>query len=67
MTLKLYTEEVTCWICPNRCPMKDWYKDGWDDKYTDRFLCTNENPVKEIILHKSLDAPDWCKLPDVPE
>jgi hypothetical protein len=65
--MKLYTDEVTCLICPHRCAMKYLYKDEWNEEYEDRFVCTNETPAKEIKLHESIDAPDWCKLPDVTE
>jgi hypothetical protein len=64
--MKLYTAEVTCKICPHRVPLGQFYK-KYDEEYYDRFLCLNESRPREILLHPSLDAPDWCKLEDVKE
>ena len=65
--MKVYTENVYCINCPHRYPMGQWKKRAWDPEFYNRFLCLNEKDPKEIILHPSLDAPDWCKLPDVIE
>ena len=64
--MKLYTEIVSCKSCPNRCKMSEFIG-LFNEAFRDRYLCINESPVKEILLHESLDAPDWCKLPDVPD
>jgi hypothetical protein len=62
--MKLYTELVICKTCPHRCEMKDLRKDGWDSKYENRFVCYEGDEEKEIKLHDTLEAPDWCPLQD---
>jgi len=63
--MKLYTDEVICLTCPHRQPLGQFYKQPWNPEYENRFLCLNESRPKEILLHPSLDVPDWCKLQDV--
>jgi hypothetical protein len=62
--MKVYTEIVVCKTCPNRAEMKDLYKPSWEPRFQDRYFCLAKDEEREIKLHDSLDAPDWCPLPD---
>lgn len=70
--MKVYTEIVVCKGCPNRVEMHTIYKPygmsvlplGKESSdFMGRYLC-READYREIKLHESLDAPDWCPLPD---